>query len=140
MNQLCAARQAVAQRALDQVGTEFRLFGRTAGKAIDCVGLALVALGPELPLSGKDLQYSLKGEQLALARRYLSNGRLQEIFPPDEPETGDLALVRPGPSQLHFMVRAAAGWVHADAAIGCVVLRPGELDWPIAGLWRLDGI
>jgi len=55
----------------------------------------------------------------------------------DGQRPGDVVLVAAGPAQWHLAVRTAAGVVHADAGLGCVVERPGVLPWPVVGAWRL---
>ena len=47
-----------------------------------------------------------------------------------------LALVRPGPLQLHLMIGTGAGFVHAHAGLGRVVETPGLSPWPVLGWWR----
>ena len=57
--------------------------------------------------------------------------------PPAAPsDPGDLALVRPGPLQLHLMIGTGAGFVHAHAGLGRVVETPGLSPWPVLGWWR----
>ncbi|MGL5837979.1 MAG: peptidoglycan endopeptidase [Sphingorhabdus sp.] len=132
------ARAGIAKRALQAVGTPYRLFGRVAGKSLDCVGLVLTALGPEYPHNLRGLHYSLKGDQIAKARACFAGTRFLETEADGLCHPGDLILVAPGPSQLHFMVCVFGGWVHADAGLGRVVMRPGELPWPIKCSWRLN--
>jgi murein DD-endopeptidase / murein LD-carboxypeptidase len=140
MSGLDIARAAIAERALEQVGTPFRLFGRTAGLALDCVGLVLIALGSHSPIGAGQLRYSLRGDQLQKARDCFSHSDFSELCPTEAPQPGDLALVPPGPSQLHFMIGVSGGWVHADAGLGRTVLRPGALPWPRRCIWRLNRI
>ncbi len=49
-----------------------------------------------------------------------------------------LALVRPGPLQLHLMIGTGAGFVHAHAGLGRVVEMPGVSPWPVIGWWRAE--
>ena len=51
---------------------------------------------------------------------------------------GDLALVRPGPLQLHLMIVVSGGHVHAHAGVGRVVEMPGPSPWPVIGYWRAE--
>ena len=51
---------------------------------------------------------------------------------------GDLALVRPGPLQLHLMIVTPGGHVHAHAGLGRVVETPGASPWPVIGHWRAE--
>lgn len=137
---LDAARQAIAARALAQRGTPFKLFGRTGGKALDCVGLALIAAGPHWNEACRLPPYRLKGCHGDVASAALGASRFARAQPAFGFIDGDIAIVAPDAAQLHLMVRATPGWVHADAGLGCVALRPGLLPWPLHSLWRLDGI
>jgi lipoprotein Spr len=51
---------------------------------------------------------------------------------------GDLALVRPGPLQLHLMILVPGGFVHAHAGLRRVVEMPGASPWPVMGWWRAE--
>ncbi|WP_426290267.1 hypothetical protein [Sphingomonas sp. TWP1-3-1] len=41
------------------------------------------------------------------------------------------------PGQLHFAVRTRRGLVHADATLRRVVERPGPVEAPVLGCWRI---
>jgi hypothetical protein len=140
MNALDKARAEIATRALEQIGTPFRLFGRTEGRALDCVGLALTALGPHAPLGADRIGYSLRGDQLQKARSCFFGSDFSEVAAEVPVQIGDIALTLPGPRQLHFMIRAPGGWVHSDAGLGRIVLRPGACPWPLGCIWRLSRI
>lgn len=127
--------EQVAERALSHVGTAFRLHGRKAGVALDCVGLAAVSFGVRHFPS----DYSLKGEFLDRLFSYLEHSQLQFIDPNGDIEDGDLAIVTPSPSQIHLMIRALRGWVHGHAGLRRVVHTPGQSPWPIVALLRLNG-
>lgn len=120
-----------AARAL--VGVPFRLQGRTAEHGLDCVGLAALALGRMAPegyglRSGDEAR---AGEWLrAAGLRRVTEGRATGGMP------GDLALVRPGPFQLHVMIVVPGGHVHAHAGLRRVVEMPGASPWPVIGHWR----
>lgn len=139
MRALIEARKAIAMRAFREIGTPFHLYGRSPGKALDCVGLALIAAGRHargLALTS----YSLKGDQLDKVSRVLTNSCFDAIAIDSCALDGDLIFVAPGPMQGHFMVRASAGWVHADAGLGRVVHRPGSPPWAVCAAWRLGRI
>lgn len=134
------ARRDIARRARDELGTPFRLFGRSAGKALDCVGLALVAAGPHGPDRSTLPSYRLRGDYGAAIFSALASSAFACVECPWDPGEGDIAVVAPGPAQLHLMICAKPGWVHADAGIGRVVCRPGPLPWRLESLWRLNAI
>jgi len=121
-----SARIVAAARAL--VGVRFRLHGRSAARGLDCVGLAALVLGRAAPEG-----YSLRSGNRAQAERWLREAGLVRV---EAPMGGDLVLVRPGPLQLHVMIRVPGGHVHAHAGLGRVVEMPGEAAWPVLGHWR----
>lgn len=140
MTAIDIARRNIAARACAQLGTPFRLFGRSAGKALDCVGLALVAAGPHWKVGVEVPPYRLRGDFSGAIMATLGNSAFARMHRGTECAEGDIAIVAPGPKQLHFMVCTTGGWVHADAGIGRVVCRPGPLPWRLDSLWRLNGI
>lgn len=117
----------VVERARAYMGAPFRLHGRSAD-GLDCVGLAALALGRDAPGA-----YGLRSGDVAQAERWL---RAAGLCPVVRDAPGDLALVRPGPLQLHLMIGTGAGFIHAHAGIGRVVEMPGVSPWPVLGWWR----
>ena len=124
----------VAARAMHCLGTPFRLYGRTPGVALDCVGLAgFAAALPDLPRD-----YSMRGEFRKSITTYIENKGC--IFSPNTCFlAGDIALVNCGPRQQHVMVAAQDGWVHAHAGLGHVVHMAGACPWPVIAAWRIIG-
>ncbi|MGB3928819.1 MAG: peptidoglycan endopeptidase, partial [Sphingobium sp.] len=118
---------AVVARARALLGAPFRLHGRSAA-GVDCVGLAVLAFGRDAPCP-----YGLRSGGEGWAARWLSAAGMRRV---DEGGAGDLALVRPGPLQLHLMIATGAGFIHAHAGLGRVVEMPGASPWPIVGWWR----
>lgn len=115
-----------AARAL--VGVRFRLHGRTPERGLDCVGLAALVLGRVAPEG-----YGLRSGDERQAVDWLRAAGLRRV---EAVRSGDLALVRPGPLQLHLMIVVPGGHVHAHAGVGRVVEMPGESPWPVLGYWR----
>lgn len=120
-----AAAIVAAARAL--LGVPFRLHGR-GRDGLDCVGVAALALGRAAPRA-----YGLRSGDAGRAAHWLEAAGLRPVA---EGQAGDLALVRPGPLQLHLMIGTGAGFVHAHAGLRRVVEMPGESPWPIIGWWR----
>jgi hypothetical protein len=120
--------EAIAQRARALVGTRFRAQGRDAD-GLDCVGLVAVALGR----AGVRRDYALRGGCLGSLEAELSAAGLARV---QEPAAGDVLVMRAGPGQLHLGVWTGGGLVHADAGLRRVVERPGEVPWPVVGVWR----
>ncbi|WP_326525304.1 peptidoglycan endopeptidase [Sphingomonas sp.] len=122
-----SAGEAAAARALDAVGTRFRLHGRD-GDGLDCVGLAGRAWGVAVPTG-----YALRGGEVATIARV---ARAAGLRAGAGDRIGDLIVLATGPGQLHLAIRTARGVVHADAALRRVVERPGMPPWPELGRWR----
>lgn len=120
----------VVARARALVGVPFRLHGRCARLGVDCVGLAMLALGRE---DAPDT-YGLRMGDAGRAAAWLAAAGLRQV---DEARPGDLALVRAGPMQLHLMIHVPGGFVHAHAGLRRVVEMPGPSPWPVIGCWRL---
>ena len=127
-----ATRIVAAARAV--VGVPFRLHGRSEA-GVDCVGLAVLALGRAGQDGMAPVAYGLRSGDVGLAERWLGAAGLVRV---DQGAPGDLALVRPGPLQLHLMILVPGGFVHAHAGLRRVVEMPGASPWPVMGWWRAD--
>lgn len=135
MEPLVANADAVAARAMSQIGTPFRLRGRTAGVALDCVGLVAHALDVAEPPNF----YSLKGTKIGFIKSCMDNLGLCRIDTSIPIQTGDIAVVECTEGQFHLMIAAADGWVHSHAGLQKVVHTPGQNPWPIIAYWRVKG-
>ena len=118
----------IVARARALIGTRFRAQGRR-GDGVDCVGLVAAALGR----SGVRRDYALRGGCLEALRAELVGAELQ---PAQVAQAGDVLVVRAGAGQLHLGIWTGDGLVHADAGLRRVVERPGEVPWPVVGVWR----
>lgn len=126
---------AIAERAMAQIGTNFRLHGRTPRVALDCVGLVAYAID-----AGEVVRdYSLKGVKLESIFSYMDNIGLLSLSGSARICEGDVAIVACSPQQFHLMVRAADGWVHSHAGLRKVVHTPGASPWPIVAVRRMIG-
>ncbi len=123
----------IAAEALALVGVPFRLRGRVPATGLDCVGLVLTALARAGVRVTEPPGYGLRGTGQARAEARLQAAGL---VPVEGERSGDVLLTQSGPMQLHLMIRAAAGHVHAHAGLGRVVLMPPPAPWPVLGLWR----
>ncbi|WP_298399275.1 peptidoglycan endopeptidase [Sphingobium sp.] len=120
---------AVVERARAMIGVPFRLHGRSRD-GLDCVGLAALALGRDAPFA-----YGLRSGDGTQAERWLRAAGLRRV---EGGRPGDLALVRPGPLQLHLMIATGTGFVHAHAGLGRVVEMPGVSPWPLLTWWSVE--
>ncbi len=123
----------IVAAARDMVGAPFRLHGRSVAQGVDCVGLAVLAFARGGHRGAPPRGYGLRSGNEGVARAWLAQAGLIAVA---EGEPGDLALVRPGPLQLHLMVVVPGGHIHAHAGLGRVVEMPGESPWPVIGYWR----
>jgi murein DD-endopeptidase / murein LD-carboxypeptidase len=127
----------ISARAASHIGAPFRLHGRSAIGGFDCVGLATDALRHVgLPCAAPG-DYSLRGQYEADAFTFFESHFFARLTRHETPRPGDFALVRPAPRQLHVMICAAGGFVHAHAGLRRVVLTPAPTQWPVIGQWRL---
>ena len=125
----------VAAEALALVGTPFRLRGRDPRTGLDCVGLAMTVFGRAGVMSVEPPAYQLRGTSRDRVAALLQAAGLSPV---EDEAPGDLVVTESGPMQLHLMIRAGAGHVHAHAALGRVVLMPGPAIWPVLGIWRAE--
>lgn len=124
----------IVAAARDLVGVRFRLHGRSRAQGVDCVGLAALAHAGAGHCGVAPRGYGLRSGNEARVRAWLAEAGLLAA---EEARPGDLALVRPGPLQLHLMIVVPGGHVHAHAGLGQVVETPGPSPWPVIGHWRV---
>lgn len=129
------AADEIASRAMAQIGTSFRLHGRTPNVALDCVGLVSHAIGASEVINN----YSLRGAKLSFILSYMDSIGLLQPKHSGCVRDGDVAIVACSPPQFHLMVRAADGWVHSHAGLRKVVHTPGASPWPIVAVRRMIG-
>ncbi|HEX7875161.1 MAG TPA: peptidoglycan endopeptidase [Sphingobium sp.] len=127
--------ERIVAAARDLVGAPFRLHGRSGERGVDCVGLAALAFVRAGHRGEPPRGYGLRSGDEARTRHWLEQAGLRGV---DEARAGDLALVRPGPLQLHLMIVTPGGHIHAHAGLGRVVETPGASPWPVIGHWRTE--
>lgn len=116
------------ERARSAIGTRFRLHGRTIEHGFDCVGLAGLAYGVEVPRG-----YSLRSGDAGAVIAGVAAAGLVRVA---DRRAGDLVLFRAGPGQLHLGIDGGESVIHADASLRRVVERPGMAPWPELMRWR----
>jgi murein DD-endopeptidase / murein LD-carboxypeptidase len=123
----------IAARAIHCLRTPFRLYGRTPGIALDCVGLA----GFAARLDDLPSEYTLRGKFIGKISAYME--QYAHCLCHGSLSSGDIVLVGCGPRQQHLMVKVSNGWVHAHAGLGRVVHMAGPSPWPVLAGWRTNG-
>ncbi|MEE9432794.1 MAG: peptidoglycan endopeptidase [Sphingorhabdus sp.] len=131
--------EAIASRALSQIGVPFRLHGRIPGQALDCVGLAGFAVLGHCGLAGLPTRYGLRGAFLEWLGPELKQREMKFCELDEKPQVGDLIVFSIAPRQAHLGVWAAGGCVHAHAGLRRVVLTPAPVPWQVIGRWRFEG-
>ena len=128
--------QALAEAALALVGTRFRLHGRDPATGLDCIGLLEAALAQ----IGRPVQLP-QGYRLRLANldRWLPEpATLGFVACEGPPQSGDVLLLAPAPSQYHLAIALGANhFVHAHAGLRRVVSEPGCPAGAVLHHWRL---
>lgn len=117
-----------AEAARAAIGARFRLHGRDPASGLDCVGLAALAFGADVPGG-----YGMRSGDVTRVRATIAGLGLIEA---SEARAGDLLLLAAGPGQLHLAIDSGSGIIHADAMLRRVVERPGAPPWPVIGRWR----
>ena len=125
------SRNQVVARAESLLGVRFRPQGRSRASGLDCIGLVAAAL----EISAVRRDYPLRGGSLAELERGLNAAGLKRT---ELPERGDILVLESGPAQLHLAVFSGTGIIHADAGLRRVVERPGPVQWPLRGIWRVS--
>jgi len=119
------------------VGVPYRRHGRDPATGLDCVGLAALAAAAGGVRAAVPTGYGLRGGDEAAVAAVLDGAMARVPGGRGDGRAGDLVLARPGPGQLHLLVRTADGLVHADLGLGRVAERPGAVPWPVVAAWRV---
>lgn len=127
-------RTTIVARALACVGVPFRPQGRDPAYGLDCVGL--IAWAGRVPPAQVPARYAMRGGSADAVGAALDAAGLRRIA---AARAGDVMLAEAGPWQFHLLLRTADGFVHADAGIGRVVAVPGDVPWPVRGVWAFGG-
>lgn len=120
-----------AERALELVGTRFKLQGRDR-TGVDCLGVVVLVF--DLPADALPDDYRLRGR--GFGQVIDQAGQYFRRILPCSCRPGDLLLLAPRDDQVHFAVQTKGGFVHAHAGLRCVVETPGDPDWPVMAVFR----
>lgn len=129
-------RDEIVARARALVGVRFRPQGRSVETGLDCIGVAIMAIG--IPAERVRRDYDLRSSRAEEFNHDMHDLGFLRIAPV-EAEAGDVVLVRAGPAQLHIVVLMPDGFLHADAGLRRVVEVPGRMPWPALSAWRHPG-
>lgn len=127
----------MAEEALLLCGTAFRLHGRDTKNGVDCVGLADLCASAAGLDCNVPTGYSIRGGNINRVTDFLMSAGFEKMAGSQKINEGDLVLVQPSPVQLHFLICAQDGFVHAHAGLRKVVFSPGPCPWPIIEIFRL---
>jgi murein DD-endopeptidase / murein LD-carboxypeptidase len=123
------SRADVVARARACLGIRFRMQGRDRD-GLDCIGLVVASLGIEQVRS----DYALRGGSAQMLANELQAVGLRAV---NDPEAGDVLVMRTGPGQLHLGIWTGDTLIHSDARLRRVVEWPGDPPWPTLGVWRV---
>lgn len=127
-------RMAAAAQSL--IGCRFRLHGRDADSGLDCVGVLACALARAGFRADLPNDYALRTRGAGRAADIAGQWGFVPVN--GAPMPGDVLLIRVGPCQAHFVIRAqAAGVIHAHAGLRRVVHSPVLPEGDVIGHWRL---
>jgi len=126
----------IAEAAMKLCGADFHLHGRDAEHGLDCIGVAAQCLDA----AGIDCDvpsgYSIRSGTIDHFSQTMKLAGFEDISPKQALVEGDIILARVSPVQLHMLIRASDGFVHAHAGLGKVAYSPGEAPWPIVRVFR----
>lgn len=130
--------RAIAKAALQCVGVPFRLHGRDLAKGLDCVGVALHALGTVRKISPPPDDYHLHGPGEQTVQKWAANSGLLPLLSHHPHGPGDIILVAPAPGQSHLLILTGTGFVHAHLGARKTIAVRGVNPWPERMRWRLS--
>jgi hypothetical protein len=127
----------IAKSALNQIGVPFYTHGRLAGERLDCVGLVAYCMNQIGCNIDFPQDYQLRGNHFLRMRRFFQQPPFVAV---DDGQflDGDIIAAQINLRQLHFLIRADEGWVHAHAGLRKVVFTPDPIAWSIIGHWRVQ--
>lgn len=127
----------LANAAEALAGTPFRLHGRDPHTGLDCIGLidsALAAIGRKALFPNG---YALRTGQWP----DLDDIAIRRGFAPASAPVlpGDVLLLKPSASQMHFTIAGSQGgtWIEAHAGLRRVVITAISDRFPVIRRWRL---
>jgi hypothetical protein len=127
-------RDEIVARARALIGVRFRPQGRDPEHGLDCIGVAMMAMGVKKDEVRRDyiIPSGSTSEQI--------NAEIAEMgfirISPAAAGAGDMLLVRPAPNALHLAILTDGGYLHAEMRLRRTVEVPGAVPWPTVSAWR----
>jgi cell wall-associated NlpC family hydrolase len=124
----------IVARARALIGVRFRPQGRDPEHGLDCIGVAMMAMG--VPKERVRNDYIVPSSMTADRMNEKIGGLGFIRISPAAAKPGDMLLVRPAPNALHVAVLTPEGYLHADMRRRRTVEVAGAVPWPILSAWR----
>lgn len=137
-------RLAIARRAEDAIGVRFRLHGRSLCNGLDCVGLIAHAIKPLIADREIPRHYSLRFDDMSAPIAFFESLDFERIEYKQarsdaDFEIGDIVLIAPAATQLHFIIITDGAYIHAHSGLRKIVKVNHPILSPIKSVWRYAG-
>ena len=132
-------RLSIAERAQEAIGLHFRLHGRSIGTGLDCVGLIAHAIKPIIMDIEIPRNYSLRFDDINIPIAFFEAHNFERIDSEQGFLTGDIAIIAPAAQQLHFIIIAQDGYIHAHSGLRKIVKTNFPILSPVKAAWRYAG-
>jgi lipoprotein Spr len=126
--------EEIVARARALIGTRFRPQGRDPEHGLDCIGVAMMAMGVPKERVRGDYIIPAGSNADEINSEIAALGFIR--ISPAAAGAGDLLLVRPAPAALHLAILTDTGYLHADMRLRRTVEVPGAVPWPTLSAWR----
>lgn len=136
---LIKARLAIVDRAQAAIGVRFRLHGRSIGTGLDCVGLVAHAIKPVIDETKIPFHYKLRFDDINIPIAFFEVHNFDRIESEQGFLNGDIAMIAPALQQLHFIIIADDGYIHAHSGLRKIVKTNYPILSPVKAAWRYIG-
>jgi len=129
----------IASRAIQAVGTPFKLHGRSLRHGLDCVGLVAHSISPFTTQQEIPQNYTMRFTNLEIPKAFFEAISILQCHNFDDLKIGDIVLISPGCQQLHFIIITGDTYVHAHSNLRRIVSCPLPIEYRIKAAWRYKG-
>ncbi len=136
---LLKKRLAIADRAQEAMGLRFRLHGRSINNGLDCVGLVAHAIQPMIAAAEIPRHYTLRFDDINVPIAFFEALDFERLESEQGYLIGDIALIAPAAQQLHFIIIAQDGFIHAHSGLRKIVKTNYPILSPVKAVWRYAG-